>query len=1815
MSESNDDHAILKLTPNEKAAYSHLFSLADSDSLGVVTGERAVSFFEKTHVPAPVLGEIWQIADTENRGLLTKPGFCMVVRLIGWWQNGQQQPSAELAFKPAPIPKFDGIALPTAPQQQPQSPTGGAFPANALQPQLSGQSAGGGPIRVPALDPGKVQQYSGLFERSGAQNGILDGGTAKSIFERAGLPNEVLGRIWMLSDREQRGGLDQTEFIVAMHLLTSMKTRAMTSLPTAVPQGLWDAALRRGQRPPSRQMSAAGAVPRQFTGGSMQQRTQSPLARGPDYSSQALQAQSTGAHWLVTQQEKGQFDQFFSRINPSPTGLISGEQAVNFFSNSNLSEDTLAQIWDLSDIDSDGQLSRDEFAVAMYLIKQQRLPNAAPLPAFLPPALVPPSMRNQQQQQQAAQTAPPPPQVVPPPQKMSAADDLFGLDSSPTQSQSQPAALQPQSTGASATASRDPFSGTSAPGSPGSPARFQQPQSTGSMFKPFVPTSAFGTSLVQQNTGASSNTSSQPQAFSPSQSQGPSASFMQPQNQQRGPGAPMPSNMDDLLGDSDAHAEESSRITNDTTELANMSSQIGNLRNQMESTQAKKSATQADVDKTNAQKRDLEQRLQQFRGQYETEVKAVKELEAQLTSSRSETKRLGQELAMLEGTYQDLSTQHQSVSQQLQADQQENANLKQRMSQLNAEVSRMKPEIEKMKLDARQQRGMVSINKKQMSTNEAERDRLVSEKADLEREAAEMARSRTVSPEPAMASQASNVGSPAASMASTNPFFNKASTGPASPPPAASSGPTPSAFDQLFGPSSAFAPSGQAGSRAETPPATSFIGRSMPAAGATAGSTAFGASAATASMGMTDSVSSAGEATPAATPPPRSVDPTGEAFLGTPAPDSAEPERVASPPPPPESRQFTPTNLPLGGGVVGQSDPDAASTRVMPPASRAGDAEPEREMVPGAFPSEEAQPTVDAQELSGSTKPSTQAGTPAPGTTSGNVNDDFDAAFAGFGESDKAKDGAEDEDPFASKDQQAPPTRGFNDEFPPIQSLELDNESDSSSDDDDEDKSKDRGFGDDFAAPSTTQQSGLDTSAATTSSAAPGSLAAPEPANDEIPTPGEELPDISKQTSPPTYEQSDNVLHGGTGERSGSNSFPREYGDLLPSREDPTSPPPPTTSPPVETTSATFSDDSVTPPAGDSAPQSTAPEETVSRPPPRVSSLQQGSYSSASGQQPLATPGTDIFVDASSRPMSSVTDAGVPTSSPPTAQSSSNAFDDFDDFADLSETKEADKNAESFDFGFGGRQSVDEFNPAFDSPAPSNAATPIPATRSVQQSQDSGNGFADFMPNVSQSAIGQSGSGGEGTGSIQQTPQASQHDWDAIFSGLDNSKDIDTSFPSNGAATTNDDPWSTVNGSSTTNSSAAAAPSSSAATQQVFQPPPGPPPGKAPLGADRGGAITPGTEHDDPILKRLTGMGYARGQALNALEMYDYDINKAVDHLAGQLQLSPCRLDQERDAPAIVAQRFTELYGSRVPRSPRLQQHWVEETALCSIERPPVLITPNANSTMSSDNKIIFYDIASNEPARTFAPNPWKSRFALNFKGLAYRTQWVDLPDICSVRQELGVGANRTLPNGEPFHTLPMIKDHSTGNLVGDSFEIALHLDRTYPDAPRLILPNTTGLTAAFNNRIDSIFTPYAILVDQMPFREPEAAKAVMLKRFGATSWDDLKLSPDAREATFLAFEAALGELAKAYQHMGGTTDHVWRAGGTDKAMSQRSGREEVGPWLDGEGPVYADFVVGAWLKMLEMGMAMEEWERVRGWQGGLWGRIVDALEPWCEIK
>jgi epidermal growth factor receptor substrate 15 len=105
-------------------------------------------------------------------------------------------------------------------------------------------------------------------------------------------------------------------------------------------------------------------------------------------------------------------------------------------------------------------------------------------------------------------------------------------------------------------------------------------------------------------------------------------------------------------------------------------------------------------------------------------------------------------------------------------------------------------------------------------------------------------------------------------------------------------------------------------------------------------------------------------------------------------------------------------------------------------------------------------------------------------------------------------------------------------------------------------------------------------------------------------------------------------------------------------------------------------------------------------------------------------------------------------------------------------------------------------------------------------------------------------------------PAASNQDWDAIFSNLEssqtdqNSQQASTDFGKSSVFDTLD------------KEEAAASSSKANLSPQSAQMPP------------LGRAISTGTEHDDPILKKLTGMGYERNDALSALERFDYDINK-----------------------------------------------------------------------------------------------------------------------------------------------------------------------------------------------------------------------------------------------------------------------------------------------------------------------------------------------------
>ncbi|XP_028157205.1 intersectin-2 isoform X2 [Ostrinia furnacalis] len=97
--------------------------------------------------------------------------------------------------------------------------------------------------------------------------------------------------------------------------------------------------------------------------------------------------------WGIPQPQKLKYTQLFNATDRTKSGSVSGAQARAVMLQSRLPQQSLAQIWALADLDSDGKLGCEEFVLAMYLCEQAT--QGEPVPAKLPPELIPPTFRRE----------------------------------------------------------------------------------------------------------------------------------------------------------------------------------------------------------------------------------------------------------------------------------------------------------------------------------------------------------------------------------------------------------------------------------------------------------------------------------------------------------------------------------------------------------------------------------------------------------------------------------------------------------------------------------------------------------------------------------------------------------------------------------------------------------------------------------------------------------------------------------------------------------------------------------------------------------------------------------------------------------------------------------------------------------------------------------------------------------------------------------------------------------------------------------------------------------------------------------------------------------------------------------------------------------------------------------------------------------------------------------------------------------------------------------------------------------------------------
>jgi len=741
------------LTEQEKQFYGSIFKSLDNESLGIVTGETARTTFEKSGLPPPVLGEIWQIADPTNLGFLSQFAFSVALRLIGHVQNGAKPDKALIDYI-GPLAKFQGIPGPTSAAPAPalaHSSTGSISSQQPLQPQFTS---------LPPLTNHDISKFSQLFSKS-APTGLIPGEQARNIFLKAKLPTNVLSEIWALADRHNRGQLDRDEFTVAMFLIQGTINGSIRQLPPLVPQYIWDQ-LKIYQSPITTGGSNTG-VPPSF----------SPQITGarPNVSRVPSSFANAANDWVISPQKRAQFDSIFEGLDKESKGVLGPNEIAPFLMTSKLPQDVLANIWDLSDIHNTGEFTKTEFAIAMFLVQKKIA--GAELPHVIPETLLPdhhPAVASQgsyqQQQQQQQQPAPAAPQssqqapapVAAPSQERSipnipsrdtkpksSLNDLVDLSdafSTPSPSVPEPKLSEKEST---RTASNSTVQYTPVGGLGGAP-------------KPFVPSSTFGQEIFEKQKVESPDTSApvsvpanssdttqakapeapvqlkegqpfHPQSTSgqfspqytgsdqqksvppPTSTQNKAPSFQSTGTSSRG----LPQN-DDLLADS--NPEISGQLSRATADMANLSNQIGSLTNQTSQLHEKRGRAEKELAKITNLKNDIEAKLAKLRVAYEQEVKQTEHVESLLKSSKDETEQLRQEASVAEAQYNTVQTQLQNLQSELEESQKENASLKERLGNLNAEHIEAQKQLEKAQGEVRQSKGLAAVNSKQLSTAE-----------------------------------------------------------------------------------------------------------------------------------------------------------------------------------------------------------------------------------------------------------------------------------------------------------------------------------------------------------------------------------------------------------------------------------------------------------------------------------------------------------------------------------------------------------------------------------------------------------------------------------------------------------------------------------------------------------------------------------------------------------------------------------------------------------------------------------------------------------------------------------------------------------------------------------------------------------------------------------------------------------------------------------------------------------------------------------------------------------------------------------------
>ncbi|ODV87488.1 hypothetical protein CANARDRAFT_26885 [[Candida] arabinofermentans NRRL YB-2248] len=670
------------LLPQQAASFGAMFDKASSN--GVLPGMQARDLFLKARLPTQILEKIWNLADQQQSGQLTRPQFIVAMHLIQSFLN------KSMTILPTVIP--EGIWNTAkqfeakSPQQQytaPQSPVVGQH-QNAQSPpqqqiplphqhtQSQSQSlplppmphkparTGSTNLNTWVMSPEQKQQYGAVFESLDTKKeGLISGGAVATFLMTSKLGNDVLASIWELSNLDGSDTFNKQEFSIAMYLV--QKKIAGFELPEETPAALIQSSSL-NQQSPQQQFSP------QLQGQQQYQRD----AHQPASSSPVPPPQSAS-------QSKSHLDELldvFGTPSQTPSPMASTPDHY---------KPPVPQ----------APVSR----AATHQTGHQPLGTSVTggRAAFVPTSSFGQQLQHEQtgDDDESSDDDEGPELIGSTSHNRSAPPTIPGRDHKPTFDSPTPV-QQRQATGPNYAALRSVNAPPPPPAQPAQPVQQASPN-------------AFS---VQPNSGFSG----QPTGGFSNQDLG---GFSEQHAK-----AVLPVSTGSISSGGSNSREISNQMTHASIDIANFSNQINSLSGQAAQASGKKDRAQKELNRILKVKEDIESKLIQLRTLYERETKQVKEVENVLIESSSETEKLNQELALAEASYHAEQTKLQQYQLAFEESQKKNQTTKERLGVLNAESTDLNQQLQDLTAKLRQSENMLNVLEGQVTAQEEENNEI-----------------------------------------------------------------------------------------------------------------------------------------------------------------------------------------------------------------------------------------------------------------------------------------------------------------------------------------------------------------------------------------------------------------------------------------------------------------------------------------------------------------------------------------------------------------------------------------------------------------------------------------------------------------------------------------------------------------------------------------------------------------------------------------------------------------------------------------------------------------------------------------------------------------------------------------------------------------------------------------------------------------------------------------------------------------------------------------------------------------------------------